>query len=311
MASTTSTTTMTEPTEMIYMTYEGCWQMECTSTVLQVNQTRLNDDADEVDSTTPKAQQQDAAATVDIILDRTVLHAQGGGQPTDTGRIVIVSDKNDDDDGDSKDMAHLTVLKVTLDRSTGLALHTCAFVPIMTTTIMPNVGDTVRVLVDQNERRLLSECHTAGHVVDAAMAQCDKVWKPTKGYHFLDGPYVEYEGTVAVTERDALLSRLQASFCQLVQEDISTAIDIVDLERADQMCNRFAPDLFDVRAFADPLTQHVRVVTVAHFSCPCGGTHVKSTVDLAARGWNIIGIKSKKGVVRIKYGPSKNGNGKK
>jgi Ser-tRNA(Ala) deacylase AlaX len=306
---------MTKPTEMIYMTYEGCWQMECTSTVLQVNQTRFNDDADKGDSTTPQEQQQQvksaAATTVDIILDRTVLHAQGGGQPTDTGRIVIVSDNDDNDDGDSKeDVAHhLTVSKVTMDRSTGLAWHNCAFAP--TTTILPNVGDTVRVLVDQDERRLLSECHTAGHVVDAAMARCDKVWKPTKGYHFLDGPYVEYEGTVAVTERDALLGQLHASFCQLVQEDISTAIDIVDLKQADQMCNRFAPDLFDVRAFADPITQHVRVVTVAHFSCPCGGTHVKSTADLAARGWNIIGIKNKKGVVRIKYGPSKNGNGKK
>jgi Ser-tRNA(Ala) deacylase AlaX len=305
---------MTKPTEMIYMTYEGCWQMECTSTVLQVNQTRLNDADAEVDSTTPQEQQQQdksaAATTVDIILDRTVLHAQGGGQPTDTGRIVIVSDNNDDN-GDSKEVAHhLTVSKVTLDRSTGLAWHTCVFVPTTTTTL-PNVGDVVRVLVDQDERRLLSECHTAGHVVDAAMARCDKVWKPTKGYHFLDGPYVEYEGMVAVTERDALLERLQTSFCQLVQEDISTAIDNVDLERADQMCNRFAPDFFDVRAFADPLTEHVRVVTVAHFSCPCGGTHVKSTSDLAARGWSITGIKSKKGVVRIKYGPSKNSNGKK
>ena len=48
---------------------------------------------------------------------------------------------------------------------------------------------------------------------------------------------------------------------------------------------------------------HVRIVTVAGWSCPCGGTHVRSTGVLKERGWSILGIKSKKGVVRIKYGP--------
>jgi len=46
------------------------------------------------------------------------------------------------------------------------------------------------------------------------------------------------------------------------------------------------------------------VVTVAGYPCPCGGTHCRSTRDLAERRWGIKGtIKSKKGVVRIRYGP--------
>jgi len=50
---------------------------------------------------------------------------------------------------------------------------------------------------------------------------------------------------------------------------------------------------------------NIRVVTVAGWSSPCGGTHVKSTAELKERGWTITGIKSKKGAVRVKYNPAK------
>ena len=45
----------------------------------------------------------------------------------------------------------------------------------------------------------------------------------------------------------------------------------------------------------------IRIVTVAGWACPCGGTHVRSTKDLKQRQWGVVGIKSKKGVVRVKY----------
>jgi Ser-tRNA(Ala) deacylase AlaX len=47
----------------------------------------------------------------------------------------------------------------------------------------------------------------------------------------------------------------------------------------------------------------VRVVTVAGWNCPCGGTHVRSTGELKERGWCVKGLKCKKGVVRVRYGP--------
>mmetsp|Transcript_18742 Transcript_18742/g.43198 ORF Transcript_18742/g.43198 Transcript_18742/m.43198 type:complete len:417 (-) Transcript_18742:35-1285(-) len=46
----------------------------------------------------------------------------------------------------------------------------------------------------------------------------------------------------------------------------------------------------------------VRIVRVAGWPCPCGGTHARTTGELASRNWGITGFRSKKGVVRVRYG---------
>ena len=74
----------------------------------------------------------------------------------------------------------------------------------------PNTS--VKVCVNPIKRQILSECHTAGHVVDAAMAKCDMLLPPTKGYHFLDGPYVEYKGNIDLKEREEFLGRLKIAY---------------------------------------------------------------------------------------------------
>lgn len=125
----------------------------------------------------------------------------------------------------------------------------------------------------------------------------------TKGYHFLDCPYVEYEGTVPPEERKELLENLQASFCRLVDEGIDTEITLMSKEKADAACNRQAQN-FDLDIFADKRTNLVRVVIVARYPCPCGGTHTRSTADLKERQWGITGLKCKKNVVRVKYNKS-------
>lgn len=138
------------------------------------------------------------------------------------------------------------------------------------------------------------------------MALCGKLLKPSKGYHFLDGPYVEYQGSIPPAEKDQLLQDLQDVYCQLVNQDIETKIELLSQSKADAICNRQSQN-FDMNVFADSQTQQIRVVTVAGYPCPCGGTHVKRTGDLKERQWNITGIKSKKGLVRVKYGPASGG----
>lgn len=256
------------PTKMIYMTYEGNWQMECEAQVLS----SCKDD--------------DNGKAVQVCLDQTVMHAQGGGQPTDVGTLR------------SSVGHHMDVTKVMIDRETGVATHFGAL-KAGCGELVP--GETVKVSVDKDTRRLLSECHTAGHVVDSAMARCGKAFKPSKAYHFLDGPYVEYEGQIPPEERDSVLEDLQKAFLDLVNEDIKTKIELMSMAEADALCNRIAKN-FDMDVFADKQTKQVRVVTVAGYPCPCGGTHVRSTNDLQQRQWGITGIKAKKNVVRVKYG---------
>lgn len=276
------------PTELIHLTYEGNFQLECNATVLCC---RVIDDD-----------------TVQVQLDRTTLHPQGGGQPTDIGMINAGEEKS------------VSVSKVTLDRETGVVTHEgkgkCF-----------QVGDTVMVLVDADHRRILSECHTSGHVVDSAMARCGKILPPNKGCvycveshdmkdgnieltfssldfpdHFLDGPYVEYKGDIPAEEREGLLTQLQRAFADLVEEDIATKIETLSREEAELVCNRVQQN-FDLSEFSKG-DAPLRIVTVAGWPCPCGGTHVRSTAELKKRGWGITGMKCKKGVVRVKYGPS-------
>ena len=53
------------------MSYDGCFQLECFAKVLAVHQMVVNG----------------ATIAVDISLDRTTMHPQGGGQPSDVGVI--------------------------------------------------------------------------------------------------------------------------------------------------------------------------------------------------------------------------------
>jgi Ser-tRNA(Ala) deacylase AlaX len=241
---------------------------------------------------------------LEVQLDRTTMHPQGGGQPTDVGFIVPLISSEEDN------MSHATqklkVSKVTLDRITGIVTHLGTLVSIDDPSANPpstpelwNVGQPVHVVVDAEERRILSECHTAGHVVDAAMARCNFILPPSKGYHFLDGPYVEYKGTIPANNRDKLLIELQNAFQDLVDEDIPTKIETLTQNEAQEVCSRVQEN-FRVSDYADG--DVVRIVTVAGWPCPCGGTHVRSTQMLKERCWGIVGIKCKKGIVRIRYG---------
>ena len=295
--SSSRTTTMVEPTELIHLTYEGNFCLECESTVVAFDKI-AGGDADVNGEQLSRPSQQ-----YKMVLDKTSMHPQGGGQPTDLGVISAAI---------AEGSPALKVEKVMIDRETGVVTHAGTLVNTCNNgdadadgdaddaAAAFEVGSKVQVSVDADTRRLLSECHTAGHVVDSAMARCGQNLPPTKGYHFLDGPYVEYRGKIPPEERETLLENLQAAFKDLVEENIDATIQTLSKEEANKVCNNIAQN-FD---FSDYPGETVRIVSVANYPCPCGGTHVKSTGDLKDRGWGIKGpIKSKKGVVRIRYGP--------
>eukprot|EP00565_Helicotheca_tamesis_P005298 CAMPEP_0185732294 /NCGR_PEP_ID=MMETSP1171-20130828/15671_1 /TAXON_ID=374046 /ORGANISM="Helicotheca tamensis, Strain CCMP826" /LENGTH=231 /DNA_ID=CAMNT_0028401741 /DNA_START=138 /DNA_END=833 /DNA_ORIENTATION=- len=231
------------------------------------------------------------------------MHPQGGGQPTDIGTISLLSADNDEED------ICVNVIRVDIDRSSGLVSHKGKLSfsnddkkgDPNSQPLPFEAGSEVKVIVNEENRRLISECHTAGHVVDSAMARCGRVMPPTKGFHFLAGPYVEYKGSIPPNERDEAIASLKKAFQDILEEDIETKIETLPHDEADKVCNRVAHN-FNMDDFG---AGDIRVVTAANWPSPCGGTHVKSTADLKGRGWTVTGIKSKKGAVRVKYGPSK------
>ena len=64
---------------------------------------------------------------------------------------------------------------------------------------------------------------------------------------------------------------------------------------AELECNRIQKN-FDFDSFPEP----IRIVSIANFKCPCGGTHVKSTKHL--KDWTVLKIKAKKDKVQVRYG---------
>ena len=116
-----------------------------------------------------------------------------------------------------------------------------------------------------------------------------------QGYHFTDGPYVEYKGNVEADKRDELVANLKKEFLVLCTEDIPTTIYTMAKEAAEEKLNRTQKN-FDFSVFNDP---EVRIVGVADFECPCGGTHVRSTKQVA--DFTVTGLRVKKGKTRVKY----------
>ena len=143
------------------------------------------------------------------VLDATVFHPQGGGQPSDVGTL-----------GDAN------VVSVFADGragSGGVVYHALEAEPTFA------VGDAVACRVDAEHRLRSARTHSAGHLIDVAMQRCGVGLEPTKGYHWAKGAYVEYddanpETRMTADERAALKPRLQEALDALLAEDAPTDV---------------------------------------------------------------------------------------
>ena len=88
---------------------------------------------------------------------------------------------------------------------------------------------------------------------------------------------------------DSLPDRLNTVIAEIISEDIPTDVCIVGKAEAGEMCG------CDTSSYPDV----VRVVTVAHHPCPCGGTHVVSTKQLGRI--HVTRVKRKKSNLKVSY----------
>ena len=213
-----------------------------------------------------------------IVLDETCFHAQGGGQPADTGTITSA-------DGGTP----FAVSMVKKDPA-GVVRHDG-------TGDAPSfkVGSKVKLVVDESSRLKNARVHSAGHLIDVAMSAAGCTLRPTKGYHFTPGAYVEYEGKLDAAEREALVPKLQMHMDSLISKALPTNVQTVDATKLGDHCSANAIP-------SDPAlwgTGWVRVVCVGGMACPCGGTHIADTKELG--GVKVEKISSKGKVTRISY----------
>jgi Ser-tRNA(Ala) deacylase AlaX len=216
-----------------------------------------------------------------ILLDQTVFHPQGGGQPTDSGIITFpdgvtfdVVFVQNNAEGDIEHLGDFTQGKEAAEDH-----H------------FPAAGTSAQLAVDKEKRIEHIRLHSAGHVMDAALKRLgfwDRI-KSGKGYHFPDNPYVEYVGQLTPEEMETLPATLTAEVQRIVEEDIPTSLFMEEKVAAGELCS------IDTSAYP-PV---VRVADIAGSPCPCGGTHIKSSRELG--GLQVTRCKKKKKMIRISY----------
>lgn len=213
-----------------------------------------------------------------FVLDRTIFHPQGGGQPSDTGTIR------------GEGGAEFAVVHSHLERETDRILHIGQFV---SGTL--SVGDAVTVSIDPQKRILYSRLHSAGHLVDSCLASLGLQWRTTKGHHFPDAPYNEYCGEVEPEKIESIRTQLERRLEKCIEENTCVQThQNVSPEKARLLCGELDPKYLEV--------PDLRIVTIAGFSCACGGTHVQSLGQL--KGVKISKIKATKSkqLIKVSYG---------
>lgn len=187
-----------------------------------------------------------------IVLDRTTLYAESGGQVGDTGYI-----ESDD----------VSVKVVDTKGNNGKSLHK---------SIVENgvikVGDSVKTVVDEERRQAIKRNHTAVHIVQAAL-------KEVLGNHVAQaGSYVdEHRFRFDFSHFQALSEEEIESVGMLVNKKIMETIPVETFEKNIAA----AKSMGAVALFSEKYGEKVRVVKIGDFSIElCGGCHVSNTGKL-------------------------------
>ncbi|KAG4932071.1 hypothetical protein JHK87_046073 [Glycine soja] len=147
--------------------FDEMWRLQCTATLL--SHLKEDDDGRHV-----------------LILDRTIFYPQGGGQPPDTGFLLIHG----------------------FDNNKFLVSHGCSYyyitVKVFHYGFFENLGGKfeptlekgkeVSLFVDEFRRKLNSRLHSAGHLLKICLPRIGLGnLEPGKAYHFPDGfPLIYY-----------------------------------------------------------------------------------------------------------------------
>ncbi len=207
-----------------------------------------------------------------VILNQTILYPQGGGQPYDTGMIQSPA-------------ATFAVEEVRWIDS--IVKHIGHF-----TNGIFREGERVSCRVDEERRTLHSRIHSAGHLVDFAIAELDLGWTPGKGYHFPQGPYVEYGGMLGDRDKEKLKADVERIAAETIRLNKDVSVHFMPKEDMASVV-RFVPDTI-------PAGKPGRVVMFGgDFGVPCGGTHVRNLSEI--RGLAVRKIKQEGANIRVGY----------
>ncbi|KAF2647509.1 ThrRS/AlaRS common domain-containing protein [Lophiostoma macrostomum CBS 122681] len=233
-----------------------------------------------------------------LTMPQTIFHAQGGGQPSDTGSItktgldassVIFQVHQVRKPAPDAPILHLGIFPSNAESSDSQ------------TPLSFSQNHTIVQEIDQEKRFLHSRLHTAGHVIGAAINILAKTASSSaasgipadvadgKASHYPGAAFVEFTGLIPGTAK----AHIQELVDKLVQEDLAVRVDFWTEAEANAKCISGADGIAGDE-------NGVRVVEIGdRGSYPCGGTHVKTLREL---GRVVIrGVKRQKGVSKVSY----------
>jgi misacylated tRNA(Ala) deacylase len=219
----------------------------------------------------------DAATTVTEVIEDavelrdTIFYPEGGGQPTDTGRL---------------DTPVGTAIIINVAKKGNRILHYLEG-PI------PKVGEEVFMRLDWENRYKYMRMHTAQHIVSRIVF--DQFGAQTAGNQ-IRGEYSHIDFTPA-TFQSGDLPGIEKAVNDIINQNLPVVIEIIPREKLE---SRMGPDRSDLTKLPSSVKQ-VRLVKIGEYDAyPCAGTHVQSTGEL--NGLHITKRKSKgKGTIRITY----------
>ncbi|MAK32482.1 MAG: Ala-tRNA(Pro) hydrolase [Acidiferrobacter sp.] len=185
-----------------------------------------------------------------VILDRSVFYCQGGGQPGDTGVLVL-------SDGSSK-----RVVNTIVQRETGAQLHV-----LDEEETLPELGMEVTARIDWDRRYGFMRMHSCMHMLCAVIDAPVTGGSVSEGRARLDFDLPDPIDKEAVTE----------ALNKLIQQDQPRHFRwITDEELQSQ------PELVRTMSVSPPMGQgEVRLVEFEQIDLqPCGGTHVARSGEI-------------------------------
>lgn len=188
-----------------------------------------------------------------LVLDATVCYPLGGGQPGDTGTLVLA------------DGTRIPILDTRRDRQTRVILHQ---VPAGAPRLEP--GTAVRLELDWERRHRHMRMHTALHLLSAVIKA------GVTGGNLNDrGGRLDFDAAGMTLETGAITAELR----RLVEADLPVGIRCIAGSAL-----RARPELIRTMSVAPPLdAPEVRLVEIAGADLqPCGGTHVARTGEIGA-----------------------------
>lgn len=207
-----------------------------------------------------------------LTFDRTIFYPQGGGQPSDRGVIEIADN---------------TIPVTFVGFANGSVRH-----------YIPNdyysdsfVGMTVEQIVEKDTRLKAAKYHTAGHLISHVMETLNPELVPVKGYHFEHGAHIELIDENRTID-ETLLGATNTKIAENIDDPLNIVAELSDFDTISKVRPILAP--------FTPKDKPTRIVKIGGYDfLPCGGTHVKTTKELA--GLQITKIKRKKDNIKVSY----------